>query len=357
MKVKVGIVGLPNVGKSTLFNALLQRQVAQIGNYPFTTIDPNTGVVEVPDDTLFRLAKVLGISRVVPAMIEFVDIAGLVKNAHQGEGLGNQFLSHIREVDAILHIVRDFENPQALHIHKKINPFYDIKVINLELILADFEVVTRVLSKIRTDSSRRKVLEKIKKVLEKERFAKEADLKPEEKELIRDLNLLTLKPVIYVINTSESKIKQIKQESFQSTIGTNEMLALSAKLELEISQLTPKEQKEYFQELGINQSLLGKLIQKTFSVLRLIRFYTIKGAREAHAWPLKKGSTALQAAEQVHTDFAQGFIKAEVISAEELIQLGSWQKAKERGKIKTEGKTYLVQDKDVLEFKFHSIEK
>ena len=330
--LSVGIVGIPNAGKSTLFNALLQRQIADVAEYPFTTIEPNTGVVEVPDERLKKLSEVLGIAKVVPAPVKFIDIAGLVKGAHKGEGLGNKFLSHIRETNAIIHIVRDFENPNVPHVVGKIDPLHDITIVNLELILADFEVVVRRLADKKLEHRQKEVLGKIKKVLEEGKMAMEADLTDEEKKLVAELNFLTMKPMIYAINTNYEKVNELSPDEFKKVIGESKVLILSAKLS--------------------GEPLLG-LIKEAYKALDLITFYTIKGEKEVRAWPLRVGETALRASEQVHTDMAKGFIKAEVINWQELVSLGSWAQAKRSGKIRIEGKDYQVQDGEVLEIKFH----
>jgi hypothetical protein len=297
MSLSVGIVGLPNSGKSTLFNALLSRQIAQVAEYPFTTIEPNTGVVEVPDERLDKLVQLIKPEKSVPAAIKFVDIAGLVKGAHQGEGLGNKFLSHIREVDAIVHVLRLFENPNVSHVHNKINPREDAEIVNLELELAEIK-----------------------------------------------------KPMIYVLNVDE---KQLNQEKGNWGLK-GEVISICAKLESDLADLSVEERKEYLQETGIKESGLDQLIRAAYKLLDLITFFTIKGGKQVQAWPIKQGATAIQAAEMVHTDFAQGFIKAEVISFNELEKAESWRQAQELGKTRLEGRDYQVQDGDVIEFKASS---
>jgi len=332
MSLSVGIVGLPNAGKSTLFNRLLEREVAAVAEYPFTTIEPNTGVVEVPDERLPQISQSLKIDKVVPAAVKFIDIAGLVKGAHQGEGLGNKFLAHIRETDAILHLVRDFENSNVPHVMGRIDPIHDILVLNLELVLADFETVAKRLQDKKLEKKEKDVLEKIKKVLDQGKLASETDLTLEEKRIVAALHLLTLKPMIYVINTNQEKVNQLRASKFENVTGNKKVLILSAK------------------EGG---NLLSQMIKEAYQILGLITFYTVKGGKEVRAWPIKKGGSAFQAAEEVHSDIAQGFIKAEVIDWQTLVKFGSWQKAKKAGKIRTEGKNYQVQDGDVLEIKFH----
>lgn len=331
MSLSVGIVGLPNAGKSTLFNALLQRQIASVAEYPFTTIEPNTGVVEVPDERLKKLSEVLKIEKIVPAPVKFIDIAGLVKGAHKGEGLGNKFLSHIRETDAIVHVVRDFEDSRVPHVVGKIDPIHDIAIVNLELILADFEVVARKFDDKKLETKQKEVLEKIKRVLEKGEMASKADLSQEEKELIREFNLLTIKPMIYIINTNIEKVDELTPDQFKKVTGENKVLILFAKM---------------------TGAPLSSLIKEAYKILDLITFYTIKGGKEVKAWPLRSGENALSAAEVVHTDMAKGFIKAEIINWQELVFLGSWAQAKKAGKVRVEGKDYQVQDGEVLEVRF-----
>lgn len=332
MSLSVGIVGLPNAGKSTLFNALLQREIADVAQYPFTTIEPNTGVVEVPDERLVKLGAALKINKTVPAPVKFIDIAGLVKGAHKGEGLGNKFLSHIRETSVILHVVRDFEDSAVPHVAGKIDPIHDITVVNLELILADFEVVAKRLEDKKLDSKEKAILEKIKKVLDQGRLAIEANLSDEEGQRVAELNLLTLKPMIYVVNTNQEKVNQFTAARFRKVTGEREVLILSAK--------------------DGGPPLLD-LIKVAYQTLGLITFYTSKGLKEVRAWPLRAGETVLLASEMVHSDMAKGFIKAEVIDWQDLVRLTSWQAAKKAGKIRVEGKNYQVQDGEVLEIKFH----
>ncbi len=302
MSLSVGIVGLPNSGKSTLFNALLSRQIAQVAEYPFTTIEPNTGIVEVPDERLAKLAELLKPEKVVPAAVKFIDIAGLVKGAHKGEGLGNKFLGHIREVDAIVHIVRGFTNPNVSHVHGKIDPQEDIKIVNLELEMAEIK-----------------------------------------------------KPTIYVINISENQMtreldNQIKTIPIIQS-SNYPVIQVCAKLEMDLVELKPEERRQYLTELGIKETGLDKVIQAAYKLLDLLTFFTIKGGKQTQAWSLKSGQTALDAAGVVHTDFAKNFIKAEVISFEELEKVGSWSKAQEKGLIRLEGRDYKVCDGDVIEFK------
>jgi len=345
MSLSIGIVGLPNSGKSTLFNALLKRQIADVAEYPFTTVEPNTGVVEVADDRLDQLSKVLKIGKKVPAAVKFYDIAGLIKGAHEGEGLGNKFLAQIRQVDAILHLVRGFHSENIPHVAGRIDPVHDINTINLELTLADFELISKQIKEEKQiEAKREKVLKKVLKVLESGKLASEAKLNSEEEELVRDLNLLTLKPMLYALNLDESAVS-----GFSAAPDLPPIILLSAKLEAEINELDKKERQEYLKQLGLKESLLDRLIKECFKLLRLITFFTVKGDKQIQAWPLKKGEFVLGAAEMIHTDFAEKFIKAEVINWEDLVKAKSWIKAKEQGKLKLIGKDYVVKNGDVIE--------
>lgn len=352
MSLSVGIVGLPNAGKSTLFNALLSREIAQVAEYPFTTIEPNTGVVEVPDERLVELARVLKIEKMVPAAIKFVDIAGLVKGAYKGEGLGNKFLSHIREVDVILHVVREFGNPKIIHVVGEVNPVNDITVVNLELILADFELVVERLRKEK-EGTRKEVLEKLKKTLGEGKMAAELLLTEKEKEASGDLNLLTAKPVIFVVNTDENRLAGRRKEELTAVVKNSEVIFLSARLELDLLKLDQEERKEYWEVLGVNGSCLDRLIKMAYKTLGLMTFFTVKGGKLVQAWSMRKETTVLEAAALVHTDMALGFIKAEVINGYDLVRIGSWQEARERGKVEVVGKDYQVKDGEVMEFKFN----
>jgi small GTP-binding protein len=346
LSLSIGIIGLPNAGKSTLFNALLGRQIAEVAERPFTTIEPNAGVVSVPDRRLDQLVALIKPERVVPATVKFIDIAGLVKGAHQGEGLGNKFLGEIRSCQAILHLVRAFENRAVSRVEGSLNPASDVAIVNLEMVMADFEVVVKRTDEVKKKARTRsdlgkllKVLEKLKAVLGEGKLASEADFSEEEKLLVKDLNLLTLKPVIYVLNTDEAGLK-------------GEGIRICARLELALLDLKKEEKEEYLKEVGVKELGLDRLIREAYFLLDLITFYTVKGGKEVHAWPLKRGETALEAARWVHTDMAGGFIKAEVIKAEVLLSLGGWQEAKEAGKVRLEGRDYKVTDGEVLEFKF-----
>lgn len=355
MSLKVGIVGLPNAGKSTLFNALITKQKAVVAAHPFTTIDKNIGVVEVPDKTLFKLAKIENIDKVRPTTITFIDIAGLIKGAHQGEGLGNQFLHHIREVDLILHLVRFFKNEDIPHVHPKIDPKEDMDVVNEELLFADLETLKRRLERpasVPSDSGLRRgeeekiVLKKFVERLNQGIPASEVDVDEKEMEFIKQLNLLTNKRQLLVANVGEEEINQPAKE-----IEGKPVLSISAKFEAELNDLPWVEQQQFLKTYGLTKSAKEKIILACYQALDIITFYTVAKKTEARAWTIKKGLTALEAAGKIHTDFAKHFIKAEVISAQELIKLGSWHKAFEAGKINIHGKDYPVQDQDVVEFK------
>ncbi|MBU2229168.1 redox-regulated ATPase YchF [Patescibacteria group bacterium] len=352
MSFSIGIVGLPNVGKSTLFTALTKKQV-DASNYPFCTIEPNVGVVAVPDNRLEKLTNLYNSEKTVPTTIEFVDIAGLVKGAAKGEGLGNKFLSHIREVDAIVEVVRDFENNDIVHVHGKIDPEGDVNTINLELILADLETVDSRLEALvrQTKSSNDKdllknieILQNLKKVLESEEFAINLEVKKDDFKFIRQLSLLTYKPVLYVYNVSEDDVNASNENRKTPN------LAICAKLEAELSTLPEEEIKEYLTEMKIEQTGLDKLIVESYKMLELITFIT-SGPKETHAWTVEKGTLAPQAAGKIHTDFENGFIRAEVIKWQDLTNTGGEQQAKEKGLMHLEGKEYEVQDGDVIYFR------
>ncbi|MFC1651533.1 redox-regulated ATPase YchF [Patescibacteria group bacterium] len=354
MSLKIGIVGLPNVGKSTLFNALTKSSQAEASNYPFCTIDPNVGIITVPDKRLEKLGKLVKPEKVTPTAIEFVDIAGLVKDAHKGEGLGNQFLSHIKEVDLILQVVRFFEDDDIQHTDKTIDPLRDLEIINLELILADLSTIKNTLEKIEPKvragekelTEKFDILKKIQKELEDGKMLNQLKLDNDGKELIKEFNFLTAKPFLYIANLSED---QLPKDGKLIKNGID-FIPISAKIEAEVNSLDGKEQKEYLESIGLKESGLNQVIKKSYQALGLITFFTA-GPTEARAWTVKKGTLAPQAAGVIHTDFEKGFIKAEVTSYNDYIQAGSELKAKEAGKMRIEGKEYVVQDGDVILFK------
>ena len=352
MSLSIGIVGLPNVGKSTLFNALTKNK-AEASNYPFCTIDPNVGVVKVPDERLEKLAAISKPEKILPTTIEFVDIAGLVKGAHKGEGLGNQFLSHIRECDAICEVVRDFKDNNIIHVDGSIDAKRDRETISLELVMADLESVTKQLAKTSKDAKsrdkelikRKGILEKIKEQLDQGKAAREMGLNEEERYLVKGFNLLTIKPIIYVVNTDNASFVQSTGDS------AREEIFLNVKQEEEIANLDNEEREEYIRELGLEQSGLEKLIKVSYKLLGLITFLTT-GPDETRAWTVRAGAKAPEAAGRIHTDFAKGFIRAEVINWEKFIEAGGEAAAKEKGLVRTEGKDYIIQDGDVCNFLF-----
>lgn len=353
MSFSLGIVGLPNVGKSTLFQALTKNKV-DVANYPFCTISPNVGVVAVPDERLNKLAVMSQSAKIVPTTIEFVDIAGLVKGASQGEGLGNKFLSNIREVDAIVQVIRHFKNKNVTHVHGQINPEHDKEIINLELILADLETVTKHLAKVITrmkgsyDKSldkEKSLLDKIKTELENNKLLNQIDLTIEEKKILKQLNLLTIKPIIYLYNIDEESLGKDLQLPANS-------IAICAKVEAELSELSEQDSQEYLKELGVNKSGLDYLITASYNLLNLITFITT-GPEETKAWTITKETKAPQAAGVIHTDFEAGFIRAEVINCEALLKVGGWNNAKDKGLMRMEGKDYIMQDGDTVHFHFN----
>lgn len=363
--MKLGIVGLPNVGKSTLFNAITQAG-AESANYPFCTIEPNIGVVAVPDHRLKFLKDLYQSERILPAAIEFYDIAGLVKGASKGEGLGNKFLSHIREVASILHVVRCFEDSNITHVEGDVNPLRDIETINLELIFSDLEMVERRIERtqklVKGDKSLLAELELLKRLqatFEEGLSARSLEFDEDEKEILKNLGLLSMKPVIYVANVAEDEVANDgannphveKLKEFAKTEGA-EVVAICAKIEAEISELEEDEKLMFLEELGLKQSGLDRLIQASYSLLGLISYLTA-GPKEIRAWTIKKGTKAPQAAGKIHTDFEKGFIRAEVVAYDDLFTCGTYAAAREKGLVRLEGKEYVVQDGDVILFRFN----
>ncbi len=354
MSFSIGIIGLPNVGKSTLFNALTRSKQADAQNYPFCTIDPNIGVVEVPDERLKMLADVSKSKKIIPTVIEFVDIAGLVQGASEGAGLGNKFLSHIREVDAIAQVVRTFTDSNVIHVNNKVDPKNDVAVINLELSLADLQTVGKRLENTKKSlksGPEKKVLKQVELLervyaqLEEGKPARTLDYSEEEKEIVKEMQLLTMKPMLYVINTDENP--NISEQD----IGEKgeEHIVVSAKLEAELAELSENDARDYLKELGMKETGLDKLIRASYKLLGLITFLT-SGEPETRAWTIKQGTTAPEAAGVIHTDFIKGFIKADVCDWQDFVHHGGWGGIKTSGKLRLEGKDYVVRDGDTIYF-------
>jgi len=369
MSLSIGIVGLPNVGKSTLFNALTKAKV-EAKNYPFCTIDPNIGIVPVPDERLVKLAEVVNTNKIIPAVVEFVDIAGLVKGASAGEGLGNKFLAHIRECDAIVEVIRSFSDKDVIHVAGEVNPESDIETIKTELVLADLETMEKVVARLEKEAKGNpkirpelELAKKVKEILEKGEPARTADLKNEERKIVKAFQLLTSKPHMYVLNVEENALSVIPAEAGilrspinsldkkNRLVGDDNSLTICAKIESDLSDLPPEEVAEYLKEIGQEEPGLNALIKKSYELLGLQTYFTA-GEKEVRAWTIPVGATAPQAAGVIHTDFEKGFIKADCVGWKDLVEAGGWTKAREQGKVRLEGKDYIVQEGDVMIFKF-----
>lgn len=352
MNLSVGIVGLANVGKSTLFNALLKKQVANVANYPFCTIEPNKGIVEVPDGRLPVLAKIVNTVKIIPAVVEFYDIAGLVRGASKGEGLGNQFLANIREVSVICHVVRFFEDPNIIHVENRVDPKSDAELVNSELILADLQTLEKQREPKGAETNDKELMtfweavKILKTEMDKGILARDVKLDEKQREQIKKIFLLTDKPVIYVANISEDQISLPTLPDFPY----HPIISLSAKMESELVSLNPEEQKEYLAQYNISEPGLDRLIKLAYDTLGLVSFLTA-GEKEVRAWTIKAGMTAPQAAGVIHTDFEKNFIKADVVSFDDFVQNNGWVNCRALGKVRSEGKEYFMKDGDVTEFK------
>lgn len=361
--LRAGNVGLPNVGKSTLFNAVVANAQAQAANFPFCTIEPNVGIVSVPDSRLDVLAKISGSEKILPARVEFVDIAGLVQGASKGEGLGNQFLANIREVDAIVHVVRCFENDDIIHVSGSVDPIRDIEIISMELIFADMAQLERRVERVRKELRTNKnaqteldALEKILPALEEGKAARTVSLTDDEVAAIKPLFLLTMKPIIYAANVSETDLAAgnpwVEKVRELAAKEGSQVIVISAQVESELVELPEEDRQEFLESLGVKEGGLQSLIRTTYDLLGLQTYFTT-GPKETRAWTIVKGMTAPQAAGVIHTDFERGFIRAETVSYKDLVECGSMQAAKEKGLVRSEGKEYVVQEGDVMLFRFN----
>ncbi|MDP3975981.1 MAG: redox-regulated ATPase YchF [bacterium] len=364
MGLQIGIVGLPNVGKSTLFNALTKSKGAQVANYPFCTIDPNVGIVEVPDHRLEELAKVVHPEKVLPAVVEFVDIAGLVKGAASGEGLGNKFLANIRECDAILHVVRVFEDKNIQHVDEVVDPKSDVEVIHTELILADLEGIQKrghdLTRQARSNDKESMVkldlVKKIEELLGQGKLVIDMGLTKEELELIKDLHLLTAKPILFAVNVAENQVASVKVDDLKAKLGLApqaKLIPVSAKVEQELNELDAAEAQVFLDDLGLKESTINAMIREAYALLGLQTYFTA-GVKEVRAWTIHNGWTAPKAAGVIHTDFEKGFIRAEICTWSDFVQLGGEAKCRDVGKLRSEGKEYVMKDGDVVHFLFSS---
>ncbi len=365
MALTAGIVGLPNVGKSTLFNAITQAG-AEAANYPFATIDPNVGVVEVPDARLDKLTEMYQPKKTIPTTFEFTDIAGIVKGASKGEGLGNKFLANIRQVDAICHVVRCFDDENITHVAGRVDPLDDIQTINLELILADMETVEKRIARVEKLAKQKnkeaqaeyEILTMLKETFENELPARTIEFNEEQQKIVKGFQLLTMKPVLYVANIGEDDVANANNNNYVQLVQDfaekdhAEVVVICARIEEEIAELEPEEKAAFLQELGIQESGLDQMIRKAYHLLGLATFFTA-GVQEVRAWTFKKGMKAPQCAGIIHSDFERGFIRAETVSYDDLVAYGSFNKAKEAGKVRLEGKDYIVQDGDIMHFRFN----
>lgn len=365
MALTAGIVGLPNVGKSTLFNAITQAG-AEAANYPFATIDPNVGVVEVPDARLDKLTEMYQPKKTIPTTFEFTDIAGIVKGASKGEGLGNKFLANIRQVDAICHVVRCFDDENITHVSGRVDPLDDIQTINLELILADMETVEKRIARVEKLARQKnkeaqaeyEILTMLKETFENELPARTIEFNEEQQKIVKGFQLLTMKPVLYVANIGEDDVANANKNKYVQVVQDfaekdhAEVVVICARIEEEIAELEPEEKAAFLQELGIQESGLDQMIRKAYHLLGLATFFTA-GVQEVRAWTFKKGMKAPQCAGIIHSDFERGFIRAETVSYDDLVANGSFNKAKEAGKVRLEGKDYIVQDGDIMHFRFN----